>query len=124
MKDDRLIQTVLLGVSDDTRRRDGRQRQWLDDIEGWTDMSIAQLVRLTEERLKGVGRSDETHRRQQRAIPGPWRSSQVKNKAFAMKNTWTNYQLTLHAKDQSAYIRYIAKPTCMYTQRSYIAIHM
>ena len=50
MKDDRLIKTVMLGMCDETKKRGWPKRQWLDDIKGWTDMSIAQLVRLTEDR--------------------------------------------------------------------------
>ena len=50
MKDDRVIKTVILGMCDGSERRGWPKRQWLDDIKGWTDISIAQLVRLAEDR--------------------------------------------------------------------------
>ena len=44
MKDDGLIKTVMLGMSDGTRKREQPKHQWLDDIKGWTDMSTTQMV--------------------------------------------------------------------------------
>ena len=48
VKDDRLIKTVMLGMSDGTRKWGRPKCQWLDDIQGWTDMSIVQLIPLVE----------------------------------------------------------------------------
>ena len=32
------------------RRQGGQRRQWLDDLCDWTDMSLPQLIRATEDR--------------------------------------------------------------------------
>ena len=50
-----------------------------DDIKGWTNMSIGQLVRLAEDRK--AWRDLVKRNRHQRARPGPRRSSQMKGQA-------------------------------------------
>ena len=57
-------------MCDGTKRRGRPKRQWLDDIKGWTEMSMAQLVRLAEgrkamrdltKRNVGTNRPDMAH---------------------------------------------------------------
>ena len=42
---------VMLGPMPGLRRQGGQRRRWLDDLCGWTDMSLPQLVRAAENRV-------------------------------------------------------------------------
>ena len=46
-----LANTILQGIVDGTRSRGRPRRQWLNDIEKWTGLTLTQLVRLTEDRV-------------------------------------------------------------------------
>ena len=48
---DSLEKDVMLGPMPGLRWQGGQRRQWLDDLCDWTDMSLMQLVRATEDRI-------------------------------------------------------------------------
>ena len=50
MGDDCLIKMTMFAMTDGTRRRGGQRRGWLDDIRGWSGMTLEQLTRLAVDR--------------------------------------------------------------------------
>ena len=45
-----LEKDVMIGPMPGLRKQGGQRRQWLDDLCDWTDTSLPQLVRATEDR--------------------------------------------------------------------------
>ena len=46
------LANVLQGTVEGTRNRGRPRRQWVSDIEAWTEMKLPELVRIAEDRLK------------------------------------------------------------------------
>jgi len=47
--DDRLVKIVLLGSVDDIRQRGRPPKNWTDNITDWTDLTLCEAVRLSQD---------------------------------------------------------------------------
>jgi len=47
-----LANTILQGTVEGSRSRGRPRRQWVSDIEAWTNMKLPELLRMTEDRVK------------------------------------------------------------------------
>lgn len=46
MKEERLIKTVMMGISDSVRKRGRPKRRWLDDFLDWTGLDTKIVIHL------------------------------------------------------------------------------